>query len=42
MVKGGEVYGVIKLGFVSGAVIELIIVKVIFGSWELGFYFSLN
>ncbi|MBS5366785.1 MAG: type I pullulanase, partial [Streptococcus mitis] len=41
-VKGGEVYGAIKSGFVSGAATEPIIAKAILGSRELGSYLSPN
>jgi len=37
-VKGGEVYGAIKSGFVSGAATEPILAKAILGSRELGTY----
>jgi len=37
-VKGGEVYGAIKSGFVSGAATESILAKAILGSRELGTY----
>lgn len=37
-VKGGEVYGAIKSGFVSGAATEPILAKAILGSRELGSY----
>lgn len=41
-VKGGEVYGDIKSGFVSGAATEPIVAKAILGSRELGSYLSPN
>ena len=41
-VKGGEVYGDIKAGFVSGAATEPIVAKAILGSRELGSYLSPN
>ena len=41
-VKGGEVYGAIKSGFVSGAATEPIIAKAILSSRELGSYLSPN
>ena len=41
-VKGGEVYGEIKSGFVSGAPTEPIVAKAILGSHELGSYLSPN
>lgn len=41
-VKGGEVYGSIKAGFVSGAATESIVAKAILGSRELGSYLSPN
>lgn len=41
-VKGGEVYGEIKSGFVSGAATEPIVAKAILGSRELGSYLSPN
>ena len=41
-VKGGEVYGEIKSGFVSGAATEPIVAKAILGSHELGSYLSPN
>lgn len=37
-VKGGEVYGAIKSGFISGAATEPILAKAILGSRELGTY----
>ncbi|MTV85796.1 type I pullulanase, partial [Streptococcus pneumoniae] len=41
-VKGCEVYGSIKSGFVSGAGTEPILAKAILGSRELGSYLSPN
>ena len=41
-VKGAEVYGDIKSGFVSGAATEPIVAKAILGSRELGSYLSPN
>ena len=41
-VKGGEVYGAIKSGFVSGAATEPILAKAILGSRELGTYIHPN
>lgn len=41
-VKGAEVYGDIKTGFVSGAATEPIVAKAILGSHELGSYLSPN
>ena len=41
-VKGGEVYGSIKAGFVSGAATEPILAKAILGSRELGSYIRPN
>jgi len=41
-VKGAEVYGDIKSGFVSGAATEPIVAKAILGSHELGSYLSPN
>ena len=41
-IKGGEVYGSIKSGFVSGAGTEAIVAKAILGSRELGSYLSPN
>ena len=41
-IKGGEVYGSIKAGFVSGAATEPIVAKAILGSRELGSYLSPN
>ena len=41
-IKGGEVYGAIKSGFVSGAATEPIVAKAILGSRELGSYLSPN
>jgi len=41
-IKGGEVYGAIKSGFVSGASTEPIVAKAILGSRELGSYLSPN
>ena len=41
-IKGGEVYGEIKSGFVSGAATEPIVAKAILGSHELGSYLSPN
>ena len=41
-VKGAEVYGDIKTGFVSGAATEPIVAKAILGSRELGSYLSPN
>ena len=41
-IKGGEVYGSIKSGFVSGAETEAIVAKAILGSRELGSYLSPN
>ena len=41
-VKGGEVYGAVKAGFVSGAATEPIVAKAILGSRELGSYLSPN
>ena len=41
-IKGGEVYGEIKSGFVSGAPTEPIVAKAILGSHELGSYLSPN
>ena len=41
-IKGAEVYGDIKSGFVSGAATEPIVAKAILGSRELGSYLSPN
>ena len=41
-IKGGEVYGSIKSGFISGAGTEPIVAKAILGSRELGSYLSPN